>query len=242
MADNDAAEVRLSAEALYAQGQCIWDSHDLWNAYKRAQISKFVEVVASHPIANAELALNAGSGGEGYDWLPRGTINSDLFLEQVRKLPRAVVNDIAALPFPDSTFDLCVCVGSVLNYASAIEAIYELCRVLKPGGYLILHYESSNSFEHWLTRNWNRAVARIVTTNSGHMDKIWVYAPSFIADILARCDLTIRAANSFHILSSVASRLGFKQNVAATLARYDHWFAALRNAADDQIILAEKIA
>ena len=38
MADNDAAEVRLSAEALYAQGQCIWDSHDLWNTHKRAQI------------------------------------------------------------------------------------------------------------------------------------------------------------------------------------------------------------
>jgi SAM-dependent methyltransferase len=242
MDETEAADIRLSAEALYADGQVIWDRDDLWNQRKRAGIEAFVVRRCLPIVSAARLTLNAGSGGERYSWMPRDSINSDLFFEQVRNLPRAVVGDVCSLPFANETFDLSVCVGSVLNYASLLEAIGELSRSLKRGGHLILHYESSNSFEQWFLRNWNASVARITTVNGGRLDKIWIYSPRFVIGALRSFGLIVREKNSFHIASAIASRLGVGQNKAAKFGKYDAVLKFLGGAADDQIILAEKVS
>ena len=242
MNDTEAADVRLSAEALYADGQVIWDRDDLWNQHKRTGIEAFVVRRCMSIVSAAHLTLNAGSGGEQYAWMPHNSVNSDLFFEQVKNLPRAVVGDVCSLPFANETFDLSVCVGSVLNYASLLEAIRELSRSLKRGGHLILHYESSNSFEQWLLRNWNVSVARITTVNGGRLDKIWIYSPRFVTEALRSFGLVVREKDSFHIASAIASRLGAGQNKAARFGKYDAWLKFLGRAADDQIILAEKVS
>jgi len=242
MGDRDAAEVRQSAEALYAEGQEIWDPRDRWNSHKRSGIEAFVATWCLDVINAARLVLNAGSGGELYNWLPRRTVNSDLFFEQVRGLPSAVVGDVCLLPFANATFDLSVCVGSVLNYASLLEALSELSRSLKVGGHLILHFESSNSFEQWFSANWNRSIARITTVNSGRTDRIWIYSPRFVEDALRSLGLEIRKRDSFHIASALATRLGLSQDRAARLGRLDGRLKYLAAAADDQIILAEKVS
>lgn len=242
MADSDAADIRQSAEALYAEGQEIWDRKDQWNFHKRAGIEAFVVGHCLEVLDRSDLVLNAGSGGEPYSWLPQNTINSDLFLEQVRRLPKAVVSDVCSLPFPNATFDFSVCVGSVLNYAPLLESLSELARSLKIGGHLLIHFESSNSFEQWLSPNRNKSVVRITTINSGKIDKIWIYSPGFVAEALQSFGLEIRKMGSFHIASAFASRLGASQEKAAKLGRLDRWLSFLASAADDQIILAEKVS
>ena len=242
MDDSEAADIRRSAQALYADGQAIWHKQDRWNSHKRAGIERFVTDKCMPILGGARTILNAGSGGEPYGWMPTHSINTDLFLEQVKRLSRGVVSDICRLPFADATFDLNICVGSVLNYVSLLEALAELSRSLKRRGHLIIHFESSNSFEQWFTPNWNKSVARITTINSGRVDKIWVYSPKFVVEVLASFGLQVRQRDSFHIASAMASRLGQKQDRAARFGNFDGWLKLFGAAGDDQIILAEKVS
>lgn len=242
MDDSREAEVRESAQALYGDGQKIWHAHDAWNVHKRAGIEAFVRRHCLQYLCSENLVLNAGAGSERYGWMPAAAVNSDLFLAQVQQLPRAVVSDICQLPFPDELFDVVVCVGSVLNYASMLEALTEIHRCLRTGGHAIIHFESSNSFEQWFSSNWNRAVARIETINSGRADKIWVYSPRFVSSLMESIGLKTRRRSQFHIASAAASRLGIKQQTAARFAALDGLLSFAGWAADDHIILAEKAA
>jgi SAM-dependent methyltransferase len=239
---SDELLIRESAGRLYGKGQPIWDPKDRWNCYKRSIICEFSEQYARPLFAQAETILDAGCGSERYTWLPRGEIALDRFLGQLQDRARAVVGDLGLLPFKSESIDFVVCVASVLNYVSAVEAISEISRVLRPGGHLLLHYETSTSFEHLLRPRWGNSVVRIDTINSGRDDTLWIYRPSYIAAILANAKFEIKRERAFHIASSFGLRLGFGQQWSARLAGLDRFFYALRTFADDVIILAEKRA
>jgi len=192
MADSRGEEVRQSALALYSDGQKIWDPSDAWNVHKRTGIEAFAFRYCLEILSGAESVLNVGAGSDLYSWLPPCTINSDLYFEQVRRLPRAVVGDVGQLPFFSSTFDVIVCVGSVLNYASLLEALAEIHRCVRLGGHAIIHFESSNSFEHWFSMHWNRAITLVSTVNAGREDKIWVYSPRFVLGTLENLGFRIK--------------------------------------------------
>ena len=66
---------------------------------------------------------------------------------------RFAVGDIRCLAFPDSFFDVILCLG-VLEYVDADVALRELARVLKPGGVLV-----TSMHNDWSPyRLWERAV------------------------------------------------------------------------------------
>ena len=46
--------------------------------------------------------------------------------------------DLLSLSFPDSTFDYILCWGVLMHIAEAEQALSELSRVLKPGGFLVI--------------------------------------------------------------------------------------------------------
>jgi SAM-dependent methyltransferase len=231
-----------SAGRLYGGGQRIWDPQDRWNSYKRSIISEFSEQHARPLLAQAQIVLDAGCGSERYTWLPHGEIGFDRFLGQLKTRSRAVVGDLVLLPFKAESIDFVVCVASVLNYVSAVEAISEFSRVLRPGGHLLLHYETSTSFEHILRSRWGSSVVRINTINSGRDDTLWIYRPSYIAAVLANTKFEIKQKRAFHIASTLGLRFGLGQQWSARLAGLDRFFQALRTFADDVIILAEKHA
>lgn len=139
-------EIRHAAQERYASGGAVWSQSDKWNWIKKASIESFCRS-ALEDFPSGAAVLNAGAGSQLYDWMPDQAVNLDRFAEQVCQLPNPVVAELEALPFEAAAFDLVVCVGPVLNYTSALEAISEMCRVLRPGGRLILHYESSDSAE-----------------------------------------------------------------------------------------------
>jgi SAM-dependent methyltransferase len=65
------------------------------------------------------------------------TINSGL-----QSRVRGSVADVSSLSFPDETFGLVVAMGVLGWVPSMTKAMQEICRVLRPGGYLILGVEN----------------------------------------------------------------------------------------------------
>jgi ubiquinone/menaquinone biosynthesis C-methylase UbiE len=64
-------------------------------------------------------------------------------------LQEANLEDV--LPFPSKKFDLVVCNG-VLGYCATNKALFELLRVLKPGGHLLMAFRH----EHYLARGYDK--------------------------------------------------------------------------------------
>lgn len=237
---DDQGAIRRSAAAHYSRGEAIWSPNDEWNTRKRQAISSFCREAMSkldHPNA---VVLNAGSGSHRYDWMPAQAVSLDRFPAQLAGQANAKVGDLERMPFPNATFDLVICVGSVLNYVSAIEALTEIARVTKPGGELLLHYESSDSLEHLGRAHWRADVAPIRTLNNGKTDMIWVYSRAFIRRTLDRSNYRIKIVRGFHIGSAALLRLGLSQQRAARAQRLDTIFAPLRAFSDDVILIAQK--
>jgi SAM-dependent methyltransferase len=238
----DAKLVVNSTRDSYGAGAQIWKSDDLWNTYKRAEISRFVEKCCLPLVSPKSEILNVGSGGDGYNWLPPDTVNVDLFASQVEKLPLAVTADVMKLPFRDEAFDLILCTGSVINYCSVIEALREMRRVLKTTGLLVFDFESSASFEHFGRRQWNSTVARVETFYGSRTEHLWVYAPRFVKELLTQLRFKTLRRRSFHIASSAIYLLTGDQERAARFARLDLLSRPFSFFADDHIILVQKSA
>lgn len=51
---------------------------------------------------------------------------------------KRVVGSVLEIPFPDNTFDVVVCTEVIEHTPNPRKAVTELCRVLKPGGILII--------------------------------------------------------------------------------------------------------
>lgn len=242
MRSSDGRLIRESAERLYGQGQPIWDPQDRWNAYKRSAINCFAERHARTLVQRAETILDAGCGCEPYPWLPTHAISLDRFKSQLQGRSKPIAGDLERLPFGDHSIDFIVCVASVLNYVSAAEAIVEISRVLRPGGHLLLHFETSTTFEQLFRLRWGAPVVRIDTLNSGRQDTLWIYSPSYVNALLSNRGLSIKQRQGFHIGSALALRFGFDQQVSARLAPLDRFLGVLHPFGDDAILLAEKLA
>lgn len=233
-------EVRRSAEQLYGEGQPIWDPDDHWNARKLREIDRFCARHFPNLASENARVLNAGSGSHTYLWMPPEAVFVDKFAAQLNGRQKAVVADIEALPFEDRSFDLVICVGSVLNYVSAIEALAELTRVMAAGARLVLHFETSNSLDHLFTTRWRAPVAPLRTINSGRADTIWIYSHAFVGRTLRHLGLEIERRHAFHICSAALLRLGLPQQIAAYGQKLDWIMRPLRSVADDIILIARK--
>jgi SAM-dependent methyltransferase len=233
--------VRESANRMYSAGQEIWSSGDLWHQHMRRQIEAFVLRHGKPLLELSPAILDAGCGRDSYSWMPPHTTNLDYFYEQVSEKQHAVVGDVKALPFVPSAFDLVFCIGSVLNYVSAFEAIAELARVCKPGAHLFLQFESSSSFEQIFRSSWNAPAHLNRTVNAGRTDHIWIYSPSYIFDVLKQVGFRVVDSNRFHILPALLTRIGVGHGRAAAIAKSDEFFPWLGLFADNVILLAERI-
>ena len=237
---DETAAVREAASSLYGCGQEIWSHSDKWNAYKHFRVDSFCRSILEGWSGSLGRMLDVGAGRDGYDWIPESAVRLDRFACQVERYSLPVAGEVENLPFVDGSFDTTICVGSVINYASAIEAVAELLRVTKRGGFLILHFETSTSFEHVGTNRWGVSAAPLDTLNSSRADHIWVYSPNFIRASIRANGGRIQKAVAFHILSSLGLRLGWSQDRASQFARLDAFLPFLGKFADDVIFLVGK--
>jgi SAM-dependent methyltransferase len=233
-------QISASVRAHYADGSAIWDPRDQWNCRKRAEIDRFCRRYGDL-LSGAARVLNAGAGSSRYDWIPNTSVSLDKFPAQLVDMPNPVVGDLESLPFPEASFDVVICVGPVINYASAIESLSEMSRITKAGGSLLLHFESSGSLEHAMTPRWRADIALLRTLNNGQEDTLWIYSREFIWRNLKRFGFRVLTWRGFHIASAALLRTGISQSRAAPAQRLDPVLRPLQRFADDIILMAQKV-
>ena len=113
------------------------------------------------------------------------------------------------------------CVGSVLNYTDASRTLFEISRVLRRRGKLILEYERSESIEYLFTSHYRRPASPVTVSMVGEEQTIWIYSDAYILKLLTAAGLRLIRRKRFHILSALANRLIQRQESAAKLAQFD---------------------
>jgi ubiquinone/menaquinone biosynthesis C-methylase UbiE len=158
---------------------------DLWPQYDGHLYAQSVDLFAKRWAANGEdlaffqnkYCLDAGCGGGRYSFAMAkmgaaavvGVDISATGLDDARRRGDSLgytnvlfqQGSVLDLPFPDSTFDF-VCCSGVLHHTPAVDrGLFEIHRVLKPGGsaYLLL-YGSGGMF--WPLNYLLRALARVL--------------------------------------------------------------------------------
>lgn len=103
----------------------------------------------------------------------------DIAENKINQTFHHVVGNIEEMPFNNESFDIVICVGSVLNYCDSLKAINELSRVLRKNGTLILEFENSYSFEYRDTSSYKSNLGIITTSYFDTPHKMWVYSLNY---------------------------------------------------------------
>ena len=120
-----------------------------------------------------------------------------------------------------SDIDAIICVGSVLNYCDAVQSIRELARVLKPGGYMVLEFERSNTGELWGSKEYGKGGTFQKYEYMGHVHTLCLYSERLIVKLLQRYGLQIIKYQRFHCLSALINRLTKQEEASGRFGRLD---------------------
>ena len=191
-----------------------------------------------------ERILNAGSGGSDYE-IKTPMVHLDLTVERVSHFPNFIICDVSEIPIADASFDVILCVGSVINYGNPILAIQEFKRVLRPGGVLIMEYERSGSPEYWSKHGLSSACVRVDTFYGRVKTQLWAYGDEFIDGILTLNGFRTIAEMRFHGLSSLALALTGSPRFASRCVIGDRFLTnrwPIRHLASNRMLAVEKLA
>lgn len=225
-------------EDFYRQVNNVWPDNDKWHDISQLEIQKYIHRFC---FTNCTI-LNAGSGGNNYG-LTNEMIHVDIAENKIKNTKKYYVCSIENMPFQNESFDVIICVGSVLNYCDAVKAINEMSRVLKPGGILILEFENSYSFEFMKTAAYKTNASIITTNYFNKPHKMWVYSPNYISKILSKEKMIVKDVRTFHILSSLSYYYNRNENKAAKYASLDKIFRhipIIRKHSGNIILFAKK--
>jgi len=198
-----------------------YTSEDSWHRFTGAETHRQIVRFWRSESRRNQVVLNAGSGDFELGIESALTINLDISETRVSRLPNAVVGSVQAIPLKDNAVDAIFCVGSVINYCDAGATISEFARVLRPGGYLILEFESSRSAELRTQDGFGRSVGLAETFYGDGPEVVWVYTPQFIAHLLEAARIPILNRVAIHVLSPWALLLFGSISVASVVARLD---------------------
>lgn len=225
---------------LYNQIQNVWPDNR-WYNYTRNNIVSFIDKY-KNLFTDESTTINAGSGGSVYDL--RGTMyHVDIAENLISGLPNAVVSSIESLPFEDKTFDSAICVGSVINYCSALTDLSELSRVLKPKSFIILEYERSQTGELFFSDKYNKSsIIQQYTYNNQPEHNLWLYSDKYINNILAENGYRIVDNIYFHSISAIVNRFIDNEDTSGKYCFIDNILpSALRKiSAHNRILLCER--
>lgn len=230
--------------------QARYDNPDHFQAIDRWH--RYTAEVIRHEIRRAwnslatrsdQVILNAGAGGNDLGLRPPPTINLDISAARLSSMPNPIVASVEAIPFPENSIDGIICVGSVINYCDAAAAISECARILRPGGFLIIEFESSYSAELVTQESFRRAAAVAETFYAGRPEAVWVYSPVYIYNLLNAAGFNLTRKIPIHILSPWTLLLLRSSRLAAFTAPLDRFLRAaplLTRWASNHLIFCEK--
>ena len=236
-------EYELQTKLLYDRMPSIWPN-DPWYNYTHNVIKRFIY---SHKNVFEEdhCILNAGSGGECYDGI-KGTIyHVDISDRFIKNLPKSYVASVEHLPFEESFFDIVICVGSVVNYCDILFAISEFNRVLKPGAYLFLEYERSQTGELFLKEQYGSyATIQVYKYNNQDNHKLWLYSDSYVNQILSAYSFCTLDCELFHSLSALSNRFIKCDKRAGRFTKLERFVlpSIQKSVAHNRILLCRKLS
>ena len=230
--------------AFYESIAELYPSDDRWHRITHDWISRFVRNELGDDVTlRDQSVLNLGSGGQSFGLPERAICHVDLHGNGFTRDQRLILGDVQALPEFCHLFDFCICVGSVINHCDAAVVISEICRVLKPGGRLILEFESSHSFEFLLSTPFRKSAAIVTTLYQGREIRLWIYSPQYIRSLLRTFEFAVSKRAMKHILSSAVFRIWPRPNFAARFHCLDgmaRLLPTLREHAHNVIFLCQK--
>lgn len=190
-------------KAFYNSVSNVWNEDDPWHNYSKQIISSYI---SSQNYLKDTFVLNAGSAGNSYNVDCKLMYHVDIAENKLKDIEHSFVASIEALPFNDNTFDNIICVGSVLNYCDAFNAVSELSRVLKVGGNLILEFESSWGYEYLGKESYKKDACIITTEYIEKKHRQWLYSPNYIYKLLESYNFCIIQKSQFHIADGILSK------------------------------------
>ncbi|MHC5248730.1 methyltransferase domain-containing protein [Enterococcus sp. LJL90] len=223
----------------YEAVDSVWQQ-DRWYAYSKETIEKFI---AKQQIKKTDFILNAGSGGNDYN-LANKMEHLDLAENKIKQFKHYTVGSIEKTNYQNSTFDVVICVGSVLNYTDALTTVSEISRVIKKQGKLILEFESSWGFEHIKTEAYKKDAEILELKYYESKQAQWVYSPVYVAKLLQSNGFKIINREGFHILGALHFRFSQNEDQAAKFDKFDNLFSKLpyfKKHADNVLMVASKL-
>lgn len=209
-----------NAKEIYSSMDNVWPDNNQWYDYTHRTIIEFIENNLSHKLHTQNIYLNAGSGGSVYN-LAGKCYHVDIAENLIHSLPNHYVASIENLPFEDSMFDATICVGSVINYCSALESIAELARTLKTGGYLIIEFERSNTAELWFNKEYGKQITMQKYEYLNHIHTLWLYREQYMRRLLKENGLNVIKYKRFHSLSALVNKITQKEDLSGMYSKYD---------------------
>ena len=215
---------RLETSAVRARysNSTAYTVTDSWHDYTGEEVRREIaRVWDSLPTGPEHIILNAGAGNNDLGLCPPTTINLDISETGVSDLPNPLVASVEDIPLEDDSVDTILCIGSVINYCAAAAAIVEFGRVLRPGGYLILEFESSYSAELIKQDSFKQSATVVESFYAEQMEVVWAYSPQYIHNLLRAAKFKVERSVPVHVLSPWALLLSSNVRVAAFIARLD---------------------
>jgi SAM-dependent methyltransferase len=218
------SDPRLATSAVRSRyNDPLWFGEiDKWHLYSNTEIRReLARYWDSLPAESCRVILNAGAGGHDLGLDTATAINLDISENRIASLPRPLLASIEALPLSNRTIDIIVCVGCVVNYCDAATVIVEFERVLRPGGYLLLEFESSYSAELMTQSAFGQSAAVIETFYANHQEVVWAYSPKYIKNLLKAAKFDLLRSVPIHVLSTWGLLVLRSSRIATAIARLD---------------------
>lgn len=208
----------------YTELDDVWPKNNRWHSYTHKTIDKFVnEHISKFTGGNSQKILNLGSGGNTYG-IKQGMYHMDITEKKISHFPLYAVGSADEIPYEDNMFDICICVGTVINYCDAKKVISEIQRVLKAKGKIILEFENSNNPEFKKFEGYGKNTAYIVSEYFGSEHYYWVYSFDYIYSLLKNSSFKIIDSYFFHIISAYMYAGICSEHISSFFSAADHLF------------------
>lgn len=237
---NDLELVHNTAKSNYKKTS-PWPEKDVWHSWTKRIINNYVQTtLTSLDLSKEKKILNAGCGRTTYD--SAGTIiYMDVVEEYVSNFNNGLVASVESIPLENSSINVIICVGSVVNYTDIQKVFSEFSRILVPDGYLILEYERSNSAEFIFDKNYSNTVFLKKYNYNGQMHNLFMYDERFVLSLSDYYGFSVMKKYRFHVISSLLYRLGVSEKKAAPFSSLDKFTQPISYPfAHNEIILYRK--
>lgn len=201
----------------------IWPQSDRWHFYAYTTMYKYIESEYQRIKKDYSILyiLNAGSGGNNYCLPDTNMMHIDIDENSLLNVKNKIISNIERMPLANNTFDLILCVGSVINYCDPLAVFSEFSRLLKSKGHLILEFESSKSLELLFNSDYNKNITLRKTFYRGEEVTIWYFSESYINRISKEYGFKRKRTKRFHIISSLMLKVFKNPKLASFFSTLD---------------------